>query len=206
MNLDVPLCVPRCSQELKHKLFDNFGRQPSSTKPNGDLAGGQVFGLHPFQCFHIDGVIFGVKLRRLSGECQLFTDIAGEVFIRHQVLCLCGIAVPVHRIQKDNALQVCKDFFFGLAGQLAHIIHIHTGFFAHRNGKRFAGGIYGSDRGVWLDGSLVEYIRLAFKLSFIAQDLKSREQRKGTVLRKGGDVGTAVDKSVLLGKGIIKSV
>ena len=26
MNLDVPLCVPRSSQELKHKLFDNFGR------------------------------------------------------------------------------------------------------------------------------------------------------------------------------------
>ena len=26
VNLDVPLCVPRCSQELKHKLFDNFGR------------------------------------------------------------------------------------------------------------------------------------------------------------------------------------
>ena len=63
MNLDVPLCVPRCSQELKHKLFDNFGRQPSSTKPNGNLAGGQVFGLHSFQCFHIDCVIFGVKLR-----------------------------------------------------------------------------------------------------------------------------------------------
>ena len=59
---------------------------------------------------------------------------------------------------------------------------------------------------MWLDGSLVEYIRLAFKLPFIAQDLKSREQRKGAVLRKGGDVGTAVDKSVLLGKGIIKSV
>ena len=112
----------------------------------------------------------------------------------------------MHRVQKDNALQVCKDFFLGLAGQLAHIIHIHTGFFAHRNSKRFAGGIYGSDRGVWLDGSFVEYIRLAFKLSFIAQDLKSREQRKGTVMRKGGDVGTAVDKSVLLGKGIIKSV
>ena len=182
MNLDVPLCVPRCSQELKHKLFDNFGRQPSSTKPNGNLAGGQVFGLHPFQCFHIDGVIFGVKLRRLSGEYQLFPDIAGEVFVCHQVLCLRGIAVPVHRIQKDNALQVRKDFFLGLAGQLAHIIHIHTGFFAHRNGKCFAGGIYGSDRGVWLDGSLVEYIRLAFKLPFIAQDLKSREQRKGTVL------------------------
>ena len=206
MNLDVPLCVPRCSQELKHKLFDNFGRQPSSTKPNGDLAGGQVFRLYPFQCFHIYGVIFRVKLRRLSGEYQLFPDIAGEVFVCHQVLCLRGIAVPVHRVQKDNALQVCKDFFLGLAGQLAHIIHIHTGFFAHRNGKRFAGGIYGSDRGVWLDGSLVEYIRLAFKLPFIAQDLKSREQRKGAVLRKCGDVGTAVDKSVLLGKGIIKSV
>jgi len=63
VNLDVPLCVPWCSQELKHKLFDNFGRQPSSTKPNGNLAGGQVFGLHSFQCFHIDCVIFGVKLR-----------------------------------------------------------------------------------------------------------------------------------------------
>ena len=50
------------------------------------------------------------------------------------------------------------------------------------------------------------YIRLAFKLPFIAQDLKSREQGKGAVLRKGGDVGTAVAKSVLLGKGIIKSV
>ena len=62
MNLDVPLCVPRCSQELKHKLFDNFGRQPSSTKPNGNLAGGQVFGLHPFQCFHIDGIIIGIEL------------------------------------------------------------------------------------------------------------------------------------------------
>ena len=64
-------------------------------------------------------------------------------------------------------------------------------------GKALYASVYAKTY-VWLDGSLVEYIRLAFKLPFIVQDLKSREQRKGAVLRKCGDVGTAVDKSVLL--------
>ena len=87
-----------------HELCNIVRRNPCCTKPCFNLGSVQIFRLYPFQCFHIDGVIFGVKLRRLSGEYQLFPDIAGEVFVCHQILCLRGIAVPVHWVQKDNAL------------------------------------------------------------------------------------------------------
>ena len=95
VNLDIPLCVPRCPQELEHKLFHNIRGQPSCSKANSNLAGCKVFRLYPFQCFHIDGVIFGIKLCGLFRNRQLLTDIAGKVFVCHQVFCLSRVAVSV---------------------------------------------------------------------------------------------------------------
>ena len=58
MDFDVPLCISRRSQELKHKLLDNLRRQPSRTEADGNLTCRQVFRLHLLERFHIDTVFF----------------------------------------------------------------------------------------------------------------------------------------------------
>ena len=59
MDFDVPLCISRRTQELKHKLLDNLRRKPSRTETDGNLTCRQVFRLHLLERFHIDTVIFG---------------------------------------------------------------------------------------------------------------------------------------------------
>ena len=206
MHFDIPVSPAGRIKELKHKLLNDFLRHPSGTELDEDFTCRQVFGLHLFQCFHIDGIIFGVKLRRLSGECQLLPDIAGEIFIRHQVLWLRAVSVAVKWIEKDHALQICENFLLRLAGQRTHISHIHGSFFAHRHGESFAGGVHGCNRRMRFNGSFSKEVSLALQLTVIVQHLKCRQQGIGTVLRKGGNIGSAVDESVLLGELVIEPV
>ena len=206
MHFDVPVSPAGCIKELKHKLLHDLLRHPSGTKLDENLTCRQVFWLHLFQCFHIDGIIFGVKLRRLSGKRQLFPDIAGKVFIRHQVLRLRVVPVAVKRIEKDHALQIFENLLLRFTGQRTHISHIHGGFFAHRYGKRFAAGIHGCDRRMRFNGSFCKQVSLAFQFSIVIQHLKCRKQRIGAVLRKGGNIGSAVNESVLLGELVIEPV
>ena len=44
---------------------------------------------------------------------------------------------------------------------------------------------------------LGKHIRLAFKVSFLVKHLQSGDQGKGTVLRKSGYIGSAVNQTVL---------
>ena len=182
MHFDIPVSPTGRIKELKHKLLHDLLRHPSGTELDEDLACRQVFGLHLFQCLHIDGIIFGVNLRRLSGERQLFPDIAGKIFIRHQVLRLQAIPVAVKWIEEDHTLQICENFLLRFAGQRTHISHIHGSFFAHRYGKCFTGGVHGCDRRVRLDGSFSKEVSLALQLTVIVQHLQCRQQGIRTVL------------------------
>ena len=98
VNLDIPLCIAWGVEKLKHKLLENFRRNPSSTEPYGNLTCSQVYRLNLFQCFHIDFVIFRIHLGRFFCCDKFLPDITGEIFICHQILCLGYIPVPVKRI------------------------------------------------------------------------------------------------------------
>ena len=98
VNLDVPLCIAWGVEKLKHKLLEYFGRYPSRTEPYGNLACRQILWLHLFKCLHIDCVIFGIQCRRPLGCRQLFTNIARQIFVCHQILRLIRIAVLIKGI------------------------------------------------------------------------------------------------------------
>ena len=104
VELDIPLCISRSSQELKDKLLNDFRGQPSCTKTDRDFACGQVFRLHLFKCFHVDFVIIGTEFCGAFRPSKFLTDITGKVFIRHKILRFGTVAVAVHRVQEDNAL------------------------------------------------------------------------------------------------------
>ena len=206
MDFDIPSRINGRIQKLIHKLLCDFFRQPSRAELHENLAGSQVFRLYLFQRLYIDVVIFGINFCGFFRPSELFPHIAGEVFVRHQVLLLITAAVAVHRIQEDNALQFLIDFLLGLARKGTHIFHIHTGFFAHRYGKRFADGIHRGNGCVWLDRPLREHIRLALQFSIFVQYLQCGKQGKGAVLRKSGHIRTGIDQPVLFGKVIVKRI
>ena len=66
-DMDVPLAISRCGEELEHKLFHNFRRQPGGAETDGDFRRCQVSGLNALQGFHIDRIICGAQLRALPG-------------------------------------------------------------------------------------------------------------------------------------------
>ena len=84
MHLDAPLSAARSSQRFKSKLTYIFRIQPCGTQPDGDLAGGEVGGLHPRQCLGVD-LILRVLLRLALSNRPFLTHIAGKILVRRQV-------------------------------------------------------------------------------------------------------------------------
>ena len=104
VDFDILLCIVGRIQQFKHELLDHFDGEPVRAQPHGNLAGGQVYRLHPFQGFYIGGVVLRVQLGAAPCPLQLFPHVAGEVFIGGQIL-FGGVApIAVHGVDKDNAL------------------------------------------------------------------------------------------------------
>ena len=129
MDMDIPPAAVGGTEQLKHELFHDLGRKPGSSQPHGDLTGGQVYRLHPFQSLDMGGKC-RVLLRPGPGLSQLLPHIPGKVFIGGEVLFLIAAAIPVHGVQEDHAGQVSVDLLLGLAGQLHHIVHVHLCLFS----------------------------------------------------------------------------
>ena len=129
VNMDVPLAVSRCVEQVKHELLCNLRRKPGCTESDRDLACRQVNGLYSLQCSHILGIIFRIELCAAPRPLEFLADIAGKVFICWEILRSAVIIARVHGIHEDNALQVFKQLLFTLAGQLHHIGHVDLGFF-----------------------------------------------------------------------------
>ena len=129
VNMDVPLAVSRCPEQLKHELLCNLRRKPGRTESDRNLACRQVNGLYSLQCSHILGIIFRIELCAAPCPFELLADIAGKVFIGWEILRPAVIVARVHGIQEDNSLQVLKQLLFTLAGQFHHIGHVDLGFF-----------------------------------------------------------------------------
>ncbi len=206
MDFDVPLSIAGRVQKLIDELLDDLRREPGCAQTHKDFTGGQVFGLHLFQRLHMDGEVLGIHLGRPFCPRQLLPYIAGEILVGHQVFRLGAVPIPTHGVQEDDAFQLLIEFRFRLAGQGTHIVHVDPGFLRHRHRKGFTGGVNGSYRHMGLDRPLGEDVRLAFQLAVIIQNLQCGEERKRAVLRKGGHIGSGIDKPIFCRKAVVQLV
>ena len=118
VNMDIPLAVARGAEQLKHEPLDDFRRQPCCPKPHGNFTCRQVNRLHRLKSTDILTVILGVELRTLLCPTELFTDIAGEIFIGREVLRLAVLFAYVHGVEENNTLQILEQLLLGFAGEL----------------------------------------------------------------------------------------
>ena len=169
VDLHVPLCAAGRPQRFKDKPADIFGVQPCSAQPDGDLAGGEVGGLHLRECISVD-LILGALRRLCLRDGQLLPHIAGEVFVCGQVLFI--YASGVVRIEEHHAGQLGKQRFLVLAGEPAHIVHIHMGLFANGQRQRLHRRVYLFSGLVAADGTLGEQVGLAFQVPILVQNFQ----------------------------------
>ena len=118
VNMDIPLAVARGAEQLKHELLDGFRRQPCCAKPHGNFTCRQVNRLYRLKRTDILSVILGVELRTPLCPTELFTDIAGEIFIGREILRLAVLFAYVHGVEENNTLQILEQLLLGFAGEL----------------------------------------------------------------------------------------
>ena len=170
MHLDVILCPPWRGKRFKHKLFHIVRVQPRCTQSYGNFACRKVFGLYLLQCRNI-GLKAFVFLCFDSCKGKLFPHIARKVFIGSQIFFRC-LSFFIFGVQKNNILQIRKDFFLAFSCKLLHICHIHLCLFADGNGKGFCGIVGFLNSLMATDGSLSKEICLSFQLSVLIQNFQ----------------------------------
>ena len=171
MDLHAPLRAAGCPQRFKDKLAHIRRVQPCRTQPHGNFAGGEVGGLHLRECISVD-LILRVLLRLCLGNRQFLTHIAGKILVRGQVFLMPIVLASISGVQEHHAGQLRKQRLLILAGEPAHIVHIHMGFFANRQCQRLHRCIYLFGGFVAADGALGEQVGLAFQVPVLVQNFQ----------------------------------
>ena len=201
---DTALEIKRGIKGLIHKLLDIFLVDPGSAQTHLDLRRIQVFGLGGGKSFHID-CINRVLLCRPLRLTQFSAYIAGKVFISSHIMGR-SVLLQLSRYTEDYALQLSGQFFFCFSGKLAHIVHIHAGFFRDGHRQCFTCRIHHSHRLMGLDGPLGEHICLTFQFPVLVDDFQRTEQVIGRIVCIGQSVCTVIDETVFGRKAIIEAV
>ena len=196
--------IKRGIKGLIHKLLDIFLVNPGSAQTHLDLRRIQVFGLGGGKSFHID-CINRVLLCRPLRLTQFAAYIAGEVFISSHIMGR-SVLLQLSRYTEDYALQLSGQFFFCFSGKLAHIVHIHAGFFRDGHRQCFTCRIHHSHRLMGLDGPLGEHICLTFQFTVLVDDFQRTEQVIGRIVCIGQTVCTVIDETVFGRKAVIEAV
>ena len=197
-HVDHALLVEGRLEGLPHELPDIRGVDPRCAKPHLDFRSIKVFGLRLPQRLHV-GQIAGAVNGGVLRLPQLLPDVAGEIFVR----CL---PLPAHRVEEDNAVQLVDQFVLAFAGELRHILHIHTGFFGDGQRQRLRSGVHAGHGLVRPYGSPGEHICLALEVFVLVQLLQRAEQIVGAVLGKGHGVGAGVNKPILCGEAVVEGI
>ena len=196
--------IKRGIKGLIHKLLDIFLVNPGSAQTHLDLRRIQVFGLGGGKSFHID-CINRVLLCRPLRLTQFAAYIAGKVFISSHIMG-CAVLLQLSRYTEDHALQFSGQCFFCFSGKLAHIVHIHAGFFRDGHRQCFTCRIHHSHRLMGLDGPLGEHICLAFQFPVLVDDFQRTEQVIGRIVCIGQPICTVIDKAIFCRKAVIEAV
>ena len=185
-------------------MLDIFLVNPGSAQTHLNLRRIQVFGLGGGKSFHID-CINRVLLCCPLCLTQLSAYIAREVFISSHIMGR-SVLLQLSRYTEDYALQLSGQFFFCFSGKLAHIVHIHAGFFRDGHRQCFTCRIHHSHRLMGLDGPLGEHICLTFQFTVLVDDFQRTEQVIGRIVCIGQTVCTVIDETVFGRKAVIEAV
>ena len=117
-----------------------------------------------------------------------------------------SVLLQLSRYTEDYALQLSGQFFFCFSGKLAHIVHIHAGFFRDGHRQCFTCRIHHSHRLMGLDGPLGEHICLTFQFTVLVDDFQRTEQVIGRIVCIGQTVCTVIDETVFGRKAVIEPV
>ena len=169
VDFHAPLRAAGCPQRFKDKPADIFGVQPCRTQPHGNFAGGEVGGLHLRECISVD-LILRVLLRLCLGNRPFLTHIARKVFVGGQILFV--HALLIIGVQEHDTLEVRTQVFLVLAGEPAHVFHVHTGLFANGQRQRLHRCVYLFSGSVAADGALGEQVGLAFQVPVLVQNFQ----------------------------------
>ena len=82
------------------------------------------------------------------------------------------VLAGVSGVQKNHALEIRKQRFLILAGEPAHIVHIHMGFLPNGQGQGLHRCVYLFSGFVAADGALGEQVRLAFQVPVLVQNFQ----------------------------------
>ena len=219
IDLDVPPQIPGGVQGFLHKLLDVLFVDPGSPQPHLNFRGVQVPGLGGGQGLHVGlnprRLLRGQHLGHRLGHTQLPAHVAGEVFVSGDkgkavqigigFWNIIGVLITPH-IPEDHAGQRPLQFRLGLAGELGHVGHIHSGLFRDRDGQCLAGGVHMVHSPVGADGPLGEHIRLALQPPVLVYDLQGAQQIVGAVAGKGQPVAPVIDKAEFGGEAVVKPV
>ena len=206
VNMDVPLAVAWGAEQFKHELLNDFRRQPCCAQPYGNLTCRQVNRLHRLKSTDILSVILGVELRTPLCPTELFTDIAGEIFICGKILRLAVLFAYVHGVEEDHTLQILKQLLLGFTGELRHIWHVDSRFFRKGQSIGLGSRVNRLHRYLLLDGSFGEHICLAEEVALIVQHLQRGKQAVGAVGIESRIVGSCADKPIFFAEIIIEAI
>ena len=192
------LLVIRGLEGLLHELLDIAVVNPSRAEPHFNFRRIQILRLCLPERFYI-GQIAGAVYCGFFCFLQLSTDIAGKVFV-------CRLPVAASRVEENDTVQLVNQFILTFAGELCHIVHIHTGFFRDGQRQRFRCCVHRGHDLMRLDRALRKNIRFSLQLAVLIQNFQRTEQIIGAVVRERETVGAGIDKTVFAGKRIIKPV
>ena len=82
------------------------------------------------------------------------------------------ILAGVSGVQEHHAGQLGKQRLLVLAGEPAHIVHIHMGFFANGQRQRLHRRVYLFSGFVTADGALGEQVGLPFQVPVLVQNFQ----------------------------------
>ena len=199
VDLDGSAQIPGRFKGFVHELLNVLLVNPCCAQAHFNFAGFQIFGLRSNQGIHIPGEE-RVTLRRPLCGAEFLAHITGEVFIGG-LPSLAPIRAAILQIKRagggvfvDYAFQVLYDLrdFIAAAHKGGHEAEIYTGFFSDADCKCFAGGVYGFNTGLLLDGALVEHIRFALQLPVIVQHFQRTQEVVRGIVRERKTVCTVI--------------
>ena len=129
VHLNRVLSVVRRMKSLLHKLLDVPFVDPRCAEAHFNLRRIQIFRLCLPQRLYV-GSVAGCVYGGCFRLPQLLADVAGKVFVRR-------LPVAASRVEENNTVQLVDQFVLTFAGELCHIVHIHTGFFRDGQRQRF---------------------------------------------------------------------
>ena len=190
--LDIATEIVRSFKGFLHELLDIVGINPGGSQTHINFGSVQVFGLCLFQSLQV-GAIFFTDLYCHLCLTELFTDIAGEIFVCGHIA---GCTALRQRFgdTEDHATQIRCNFVSVLCTQkLCHERQVHLATLTDTNRQSFRRGIHAGYFAFRANSTLGEHICLALEIAVLVHIFQGTEEIVGGIIGERFLVGFVVD-------------